>query len=45
MVAIDETKDIPGAIFESLETDMNKEVQPILDIVQRLEKEGKPDHL
>jgi len=41
MVAIDETKDIPGAIFESLETDMNKEVQPIIDIVGRLEKEGK----
>jgi len=41
MLTINENKDIPEAIFESLERDMNKEVQPVLDIVLELQETGE----
>jgi len=40
-LTINENKDIPEAMFESLERDMNKEVQPVLDIVLGLQEAGE----
>ena len=40
MLTINENKNIPEAMFESIEREMNKEVQPVLDIVQGLQEAG-----